>query len=263
MPDEIPTTASVWCEVGPADFEGQCPICTGRLPLMKSGRLGTREDVPQFAVGGTVRTATCLDCNGRCSSAEADLVRWWAQEYPARFATHGLPGSRVGGDVLLRSSASGKLAVVVSGRPAEGVRDVFATATALNDEVIGTFTLPSERWMVALLKSAYLSACLHLGEVPRTPDGEYARTVIREGTFGARGAMVGVGNDAVPFRIFRSYETDQAEIRRIWVGVALLPWVGGDVPIFGIGLGTVAFVTWPLPDLREKAIALARHRLTP
>jgi hypothetical protein len=63
-PGEVPTTARALCEVGYADFGGTCPLCTGRLPRTPSGRLGSAEDVPPHAVGGTVRTRTCPDCNG-------------------------------------------------------------------------------------------------------------------------------------------------------------------------------------------------------
>lgn len=259
-PGEVPTTAQVLCEVGYAEFGGICPLCTGPLPRTSGGRLGSAEDVPPHAVGGTVRTRTCPDCNHRGSIAEADLVRWWAREYPARFETPGLPGSRVAGGVLLRATRDGKFALIVSGRPADGVHDVL-TAAGLTDEVTGSFVLPTGGWVVALLKSSYLAACVHLGEVPDSPDAEYARTVIRSGTFGPREPTVGVGRDAVPFRVFRAYEVDEVEARRVWVGVAALPWSGGDVPIFGVGLGAVAFVTWPLPDLRQKAIAIARRGL--
>jgi hypothetical protein len=254
---EVPTTARALCEIGYADFGGTCPLCTRRLTGTPAGRLGSAEHVPPLAVGGTVRTRTCQDCNSRGASAEADLVRWWAKEYPARFQTPGLTGSRAGGSVLLRGTTDGRFALIVSGHPADGVRRVLATA-GLTDEVTGTFALPNGRWKFALLKAAYLAACVHLGEVPNTPDAEYTRAVIRSGTFGPREASVGTGNDALPFRIFRIYEVDEAEARRVWIGVAALPWMGGDVPIFGVGLGAVAFVTWPLPDLRHRAIALIR-----
>lgn len=260
-PDEVPTTAQALCDVGYAEFGGVCPLCTGPLPRTASGRLGSAEDVPPHAVGGIVRTRTCPDCNHRRSTAEADLVRWWAKEYPARFETPGLQGSRVGGGVLLRTTREGKFAIVVSGRPADGVHDVLTTA-GLTDGVTGTFLLPTGAWRVALLKSAYLAACIHLDEVPDSADSEYAREVIRSCDFGPGEPMVGVGTDAVPFRVFRSYNVNQTDARRVWIGVALPPWVGGDVPIiFGVGLGGVAFVTWPLPDLRVLAIEIAKRGL--
>lgn len=256
-PDEVPTTARMLCEVGYADFGDVCPLCTDRLPLMPSGRRGSAEDVPPHAVGGRVRTRTCSECNTRGSLAEADLVRWWAKEYPARFETPGLPGARAAGGVLLRGTAKGSWALLVSGRAAEGAREVLTTA-GTTGEVTCVFTLPTGAWTVALLKAAYLAACLHLREIPTTADGEYAREVIRSGTFGIDGPTVSVGKDAVPFRVFRQYAVPAADAHRLWIGVALFPWSGGSVPIFGIGLGAVAFVTWPLPDCRDKALALAR-----
>jgi len=86
-PDEVRTTARQLCEVGYGDFGATCPLCTGSLPCTTAGRLGSAEDVPPHSVGGTVRTRTCPECNGRSSIAEADLFRWWAKEFPARFQT--------------------------------------------------------------------------------------------------------------------------------------------------------------------------------
>ncbi len=252
---EVPTTARALCEVGYADFGGTCPLCTGRLPRTPGGRLGSAEDVPPHAVGGTVRTRTCPDCNGRGSSTEADLVRWWAKEYPTRFETPSLPGFRNGGDILLRGTTDGKFALVVSGRRADGVHNVLAAA-GLTDQVSAMFVLPTGGWRVALLKAAYLAACVHLGDIPGTPDADYAREAIRSGAFGPGGPSVGVGEDAVPFRVFRIYDADETQARRVWIGVAALPWASGNVPVFGVGLGAVAFVTWPIPDLRRKAIEL-------
>lgn len=99
-----------------------------------------------------------------------------------------------------------------------------------------------------------------LGEIPRTPDAVQARAVIRNGSFGLDGSNVGVGPGAVPFRVFPIYGANGADARRVSLGVAELPWVGGNVPIFGVGLGGVAFVTWPLPDLLRPALALALTR---
>ena len=254
-PGEVPTTARALCEVGYADFDGICPLCTGQLPRSPGGRLGSAEHIPPHAVGGTARTRTCPDCNGRASLAEADLVRWWADQYPARFATSSVPGFRNGGEVLLRGTTDGKFALVVSGRPADDVHDVLTAA--VNDPVTAMLVPPTKRWRVALLKAAYLGACVHLSEVPRTPDADHAREVIRSGAFGPGGPRVGVGEDAVPFRVFRIYDTDGTDTHRVWIGVAALPWAEGDVPVFGVGLGAVAFVTWPIPDLRSKAIDLA------
>ena len=93
-----------------------------------------------------------------------------------------------------------------------------------------------------------------MGEVPDTPDGRWARNAIRRGGF-LPDDPVGVGADAVPFRVFRISGGDPSAV---WIGHVMLPWHKRDVPIFGVGLGDVAFVTWPLPDLRGRAIDLAR-----
>jgi hypothetical protein len=256
-PGEISTVVRRLCDIGYAEFEDICPLCTGSLASTPANRRGSAEHVPPLALGGIVRTRTCVECNGNGALAEAELLRWWKKAYPARFATPGLPGFRRGGDVLLRTTESGKFALVVSGGSTHGVHDVLATA-GLTDPVTAALSLPTGTWTVALLKSAYLAACIHLGELPLSRDARYARDIIRARTFGPGVPMVGNGSDSVPFRVFRIYGATKKEGRSLWMGVALLPWEGGNVPIFGVGLGAVAFVTWPIPDLRRRAIDLAR-----
>lgn len=253
---EVSTGALYLCDIGNAEFGDLCPLCTARLAPTPAGRLGSAEHVPQYTLGGVIRTRTCLNCNGRGALAEDELLRWWTQEYPARFATPGLPGSRVGGDVLLRTTTNGKFTLVVSGGAADGVHDVLTTA-GLTEDVTVSLSLATGAWMVALLKSAYLAACIHLGEVPLTRDAQYAREVIRAGAFGTGSPVVGCGSDSVPFRVFRIYGATEEQARGVWIGTALLPWPSGNVPIFGVGLGAVAFVTWPIPDLRQRAVKLA------
>lgn|ERR1017187_8871072 len=253
---EVPTSVRHLCDVEYAEFGGLCPLCTERLAPTPASRLGTAEHVPPRALGGVIRTRTCLDCNARGASAEAELVRWWKKAYPARFATPGLPGLRAGGAVLLRETSNGKFALIVSGGAVAGVDDVLTTA-GLTEEVTVSLSLPTSSWMVALLKSAYLAACIHLGEVPLTRDAQYAREVIRAGAFGTGSPVVGDGDDSVPFRVFRIYDATEEQTRSVWIGAALLPWAGEGVPIFGIGLGAVAFVTWPIPDLRRRAVKIA------
>jgi hypothetical protein len=258
---EVPTDALHLCDVRNAEFGGLCPLCTGKLAPTPAGRPGTAEHVPQYTLGGVVLTRTCSDCNDRGALAEAELLRWWAQAYPARFATPGLPGSRVGGDVLLRTTTNGKFALVVRGGAAAGVHDVLTTA-GLTEDVTASLSLATGAWMVALLKSAYLAACVHLREVPRTRDAQYVREIIRAAAFRIDPPVVGSGNDSVPFRVFRIYDATAEQARGVWMGVAFLPLAGDPVPIFGVGLGAVAFVTWPIPDLRQRAVRLALGKPT-
>lgn len=255
---EIPTVCRELCQVGDIDLGDTCPLCTRKLSSVSdlSGR--SAEHVPPRALGGIVRTRTCRACNQRASASEAELARWWAQSYPARFAAPGLPGYRNAGDVLLRASAHGKPVFIVTDSPRSGLGHVLEQARA-SGRMTATFTAPTDTWKVALLKSAYLAACLHLGEVPNSPDADHVREIIRSGVFGLDGASIGV-EEALPFRAFRIYGISGDEVRRLWVGVALLPWAGGCVPIFGVGIGAVAFVTWPIPDQRQRALDIALRR---
>jgi hypothetical protein len=208
---EMPTAGRELCEIGNADLGGICPLCTRALASVPDGPVG--------------------------------------QAYPARFAAPDLPGNRNAGDVLFRTTANGHFAMVVSSSPRSGLDCVLERAK-VTGHFTATFAMRSGIWKVALLKSAYLAACLHLGEVPRTQDADHVREIIRSGSFGLGGDSVGV-QEPFPFRVFRIYGASTTTARRLWVGVAWIPWKGGDVPIFGVGLGSVAFVTWPIPDQRQ------------
>lgn len=118
------------------------------------------------------------------------MVRWWAQAYPARFAAPDLPGCRNAGDVLFRTTANGNFAMVVASSPRSGLDCVLERAK-VTGHFTATFAMRSGIWKVALLKSAYLAACLHLGEVPRTQDADHVREIIRSGSFGLGGDSFG------------------------------------------------------------------------
>jgi hypothetical protein len=169
---EIPTAGRELCEIGSADFGGICPLCTRAFASVPDGPVGSAEHVPPRAVGGIARTRTCLECNGRASASEAELVRWWARAYPARFAVPDLPEYRNAGDVLFRTTANGNFAMVVSSSPRSGLDCVLERAK-VTGHFTATFAMRSGMWKVALLKSAYLAACLHLGDArcrPRSRD---------------------------------------------------------------------------------------------
>lgn len=176
---------------------------------------------------------------------------------------HALPPLICRDAAMLVMSSSGRLrtgtfAMVVAGSPRSGLDCVLERAK-VTGHFTATFAMRSGIWKVALLKSAYLAACLHLGEVPRTQDADHVREIIRSGSFGLGGDSVGV-HEPFPFRVFRIYGASTTTARRLWVGVAWIPWTGGHVPIFGVGLGSVAFVTWPIPDQRQRGVDIALQR---
>lgn len=182
---EILTVSRELCEVGDADLGGICPLCTRTLTSASDlpDNSSSAEHVPPCAVGGVVRTRTCRGCNQRASASEGELARWWAQAYSARFSSPGLPGYRNAGDVLLRTTTTGKFALVVSASPRSGLDSVLQQAR-VSGHLTATFTIPPDTWKIALLKSAYLAACLHLGEVPMSSDADQVREIIRAGHSG-------------------------------------------------------------------------------
>ena len=215
--------------------------CDERACRHREGLLTRRKEMVALLGNKGVRVANLRFCAYQYQHLPLDALRGrWRDAERSEF------------DVLW----NGKFALVVRGGAATGVHDVLTTAE-LTEDVTASLSLATGAWMVALLKSAYLAACVHLREVPRTRDAQYVREIIRAGAFGTDPPVVGSGNDSVPFRVFRIYNATAEQARGVWMGVAFLPRAGDPVPIFGVGLGAVAFVTWPIPDLRQRAVRLA------
>nr|WP_255529511.1 HNH endonuclease [Leucobacter edaphi] len=151
------------------DFE-RCPICLRPDDL-------TDEHVPMKSLGGKVMTRTCSDCNNRLGSvSEAALRSVVAGEVIVEAARQGADGFRGfrKATVALRQAPSAipemhvtsgdneLLAAISSGEP-------LAVRYRLFDP------FPSG---IAILKYAYLAACIWLREIPITEEAESIRLVL-------------------------------------------------------------------------------------
>jgi hypothetical protein len=152
-------------EVSGREFES-CPIC---------GQAATDDEhVPPESVGGKVMTRTCGPCNNVLGSrVEADLTDWYdnALVLP-RFAAPGVQGNRSSGRILVRTNDAGDFMLLMNGRYDRAI------AGMLNSGQVDLMALrPDEnRYRIALLKHAYLAACMKFG----VPQGRVADDVRRD-----------------------------------------------------------------------------------
>lgn len=239
--DDARVGVSLVCEIDTRYFE-RCPICG-------DGHL-TEEHVPPASVGGDVRTGTCAPCNHRLATlVEDDLAAWYDQRpISVAFEQEGVRGARKTGRVRVRKTPDGQFAIVVAaGDPA--VREMLEAGGEIT--MIVTEARPA-RIEVALLKHAYLAACLHLGEVPQ---GSVADAVRAE-LIAVRDATDRNVLPATPLAgsldYGRSYEPAGSSLHLALVASQ------GRAPVLAILLGSV-WASWPLGDSAtvDRALTLA------
>lgn len=162
-----------FARVGPP-WTSVCPICLNPRPL-------TREHVPQKALGGIEMTTTCKKCNNEFGSRfEVELQDWFdGALVDVRFEHDDVRGARRGPRIYVLKSED-KVMLVPDAELADEVNGMLEA---------GTFTLryrvpDARRVRIALLKHAYLAACLYLGYVPDIHDA----VVIRKALLAARDA---------------------------------------------------------------------------
>jgi len=130
-----------------------CPIC---------GTSATEDEhVPPASMGGKIMTRTCGPCNHRLGShVEADLADWYdnALTLP-RFASSGVQGDRKSGRILWRTTPAGEFVLLMNGRYDPAITDMLNSGQV---DLAGL--LPDRnRYHLALLKHAYLAACMKFG----------------------------------------------------------------------------------------------------
>lgn len=139
-------------EIGPRSFP-VCPICGSPAT--------TEEHVPPKRMGGQKMTRTCDGCNHRLgSNVEGDLWDWVDVAITqARFSSTNVQGARGAGRILRRTTPAGESELVVEGKYDPDVRDMLQ-----GGEVELAGLLPDwNRVNLALLKHAYLAACMRYG----------------------------------------------------------------------------------------------------
>lgn len=219
--------------VMPLDF-GFCPICGDDSNL-------TKEHIPQRDLGGTVMTRTCQRCNnGLGSRVEEELRHWFdGAIFSVRFGGGGVRGKRKSARMLLRTTSSGEVALIQdAGKSHTDVRKIFASGAGEMD-----WREPDPRiWRVAVLKHAYLAACLALGDVPDTEHAAVLRGVLVQARDTTKGGVPASSNLAKTLRIYKSGRAAQGPT----VVLAGLVDSDGSVLDWGLSLAGTLFVSWPL-----------------
>jgi hypothetical protein len=145
-----------------------CPIC---------GAPATNDEhVPPASMGGKIMTRTCGPCNHRLGShIEADLTDWFENAITLpRFGSPGVQGNRKSGRILWRMTPAGEFVLLMNGRHDPAIIDMLKSGQV---DVAGL--LPDRnRYHLALLKHAYLAACMRFGILQGDAADEVRRDLI-------------------------------------------------------------------------------------
>jgi HNH endonuclease len=246
-PGSQPVDVTVLDEIK-ARFFDACPICGDPAT--------TDEHIPPQSLGGKIMTRTCGPCNNDLGSrVEADLTDWHDDALMgARWRSAGIRGYRGSGRIVHRVGPAGEWILVIDGGHDPAVIDMLNSG-----HVEMEVRMPDRnRYRLALLKHAYLAACLKFG----VPDGEAADQVRRD-LIGARDARsiqdVPRSRLALGLIVARLATAKPAPVPPVVWAVAQEP----DGPGHGVLLGGRIFVSWssgPIAD-DEAAVEAGPVRL--
>lgn len=223
------------------DF-GECPICL-------TPDSGSREHVPPHEIGGTVLTYTCERCNNEFGSRYEPHLQTWYEYSLGRVAISGgdVRGHRSAGEFLVRETTDGQFMLFQVGRAAPEMRQILEA---------GQFDISYQAAdmnaaHIAAIKSAYLAACLIVGEVPRTTVATKIRTELARAVGRPRGDR------------HRMSQRMQA----IKLGRACVPPAPGEIVLLedaegnhAIGFNRVFAVDWPIDPIDVQLGAFGQPR---
>lgn len=220
--------------IHPRFFES-CPIC---------GDDATHaEHVPPESMGGRVMTRTCGPCNnGLGSKVEADLVDWHdgALTFP-RFSADGVLGARRSKRILYRLTREGAFVLIVDGNIDPAVRDMLE-----GGQIDLRALLPNiNRARLALLKHAFLSACLQVGLLKSAEADAVRAELIAARDSGAR-REVPPSSLAIGLTVLRSHDGPLLD----WPVVHAFAEMDGR-RTDGVVLGGTTFVSWSSDPTQE------------
>ena len=228
-----------------------CPICLGPRPL-------TKEHVPQRGLGGVEMTTTCKRCNNELGSrVEMELQDWFDHALvDVRFAHPDVRGARRGPRIYLMDSDQGfglfpdaELAAEVEGMLEAGTFQLHYRAP------------DPRRFRMALLKHAYLAACLYLGYVPDIDEAVEIREVLvaaRDAPRRERPPEHALAERLVVYRSGRSAAGPPLAVMK-----AQPADIEGGVPPYLISLAGSLFVSWPfsvVPGRRAAGLGVGPRR---
>jgi hypothetical protein len=213
-----------------------CPICGSATDL-------TKEHVPQGEVGGQIMTLTCRDCNNKLGSrVEADLTDWHngAMKRVSVEVTD-VRGRRHSGRTLLRTAEDGRIAVMFDRMDPEIVAALNAGAT----ELTLTWDEDPAARQLAVLKHAYLAACVYLRTIPRRGSAERIRAELIAARDTPSGVALRVGPEARRIQFYKTFAAPSGPPLALHEEQA----DDGESRRFLISLAGTLVVSWPFDDL--------------
>lgn len=217
------------------------PWCT----ICLEGEATEREHVPQGKLGGRSMTWTCAPCNnGLGSRVEADLQAWF--DYALVGVTFDYDGDITGHryvpTLYYRKASDGSFLLAADGELSADARMMLSSG-AVNI----TYQPPDpRRYRLALLKHAYLAACLYLRQAPGAGDAQTIRDDLLTVRDLPRKASPPESEIASRLDIYRS------GVGRQGPPLALVaqadPRARDAEPQVLISLAGVVFVSWPFND---------------
>jgi hypothetical protein len=217
-----------------------CPICLSDGPM-------TDEHVPQGPLGGSEMTMTCKRCNNDLGSVvETELEHWYDNALVGvRFAHEDVPGARRVPRLLALKGPDGFALIPEDGDLPQAVDPMLRS---------GSFTMTyrppdSRRYRLALLKHAYLAACLYLGYVPGIPDADEIRHDLMAARDTPRRDQPPSSRLAERLKFYRSGRGRQGP--PLAIVAARRP---GEDPEPLISLAGTLFVSWPFSTLPPRNI---------
>jgi len=210
-----------------------CPICGADGPMKN-------EHVPQGPLGGQKMTMTCERCNNNLGSVvESELQHWFDHALVrVAFEHEDVPGRRLGPRLLYLDGPDGFALVPEHGDLPSAVVDMLRA---------GTFSMhyrkpDPRRFRLALLKHAYLAACLYLGYVPNIPDAGQIRAALIAARDTPKSIRPEASTHAERLTIYRSNRPPQGPPLAI---MATRPEDSDEDRVPLISLAGTLFVSWP------------------
>jgi hypothetical protein len=206
-----------------------CPICWD--PATDD------EHVPPASLGGKIMTRTCGPCNHRLGShVEADLADWYENALTLpRFGSSGIRGDRKSGRILWRTTPAGEFVLLMNGRYDPAIIDMLKSGQV---DLAGL--LPDRnRYHLALLKHAYLAACMKFGVLQGDAADEIRRDLIAARDAASRQA-VPESRLALGLTVLRCHQPSSPVTAPVVTAVAHEP----TGPCHGVLLAGRVFVSW-------------------